>query len=125
MLEMRMAGEIDLAIDLDRLALGLDAVEFDRRRGDEVDALQTAEEIEMPPGAAELAVGGQLQTDFFLLLDDLDDFAVFDFLQRPGVDRAGREFCPRLLENRGAQQTADMIGAKWRRRALGHCVSLP
>ena len=36
------------------------------------------EEIEMPPGAAELAVGGELQPDLFLLLDDLLDLAVLD-----------------------------------------------
>ena len=78
MLEMRMAGEIDLAVDLDRLRLGLDALELDRRRADQVDALQPGEEIEMPPGAAEFAVGRELEPDLLLLLDDLLDLAVFD-----------------------------------------------
>ena len=42
MLDHRMAGEIDLAADLERLRLGIDAVEFDRRRADPLDALQAA-----------------------------------------------------------------------------------
>ena len=46
---------------------------------DHLDALQAAEEIEMPPRAAEFAVGRKLQADLFLLLDDLDDLAVFDW----------------------------------------------
>ena len=35
----------------------------------------------MPPGAAELAVGRELEADLLLLLDDLLDLAVFDRLE--------------------------------------------
>ena len=51
----------------------------------ERDAVETSEEIEMPPRAAEFAVGGELQPDLFLLLDDLLDLAVFDLAQRAAV----------------------------------------
>ena len=88
MLDLRMAGEIDLAGDLERLGLGIDAVKFDRRRADPLDSLQAPEEIEMPPGAAEFAIGGELQAYLFLAFDDLLDLAVFDGFQRGGVDFA-------------------------------------
>ena len=69
--------------------LGLDAVELDAGiGGDRRDAGKPAEEIEMPPGAAEFAVGGELEADLLLLLDDLLDLAVFDRLERVGGDLA-------------------------------------
>ena len=79
MLEMRMAGEAELADDADRLGLGLDAGENDALAGVEhLDAVEALVEVEMPPGAAELAVGRELEADLLLLLDDLLDLAVFD-----------------------------------------------
>jgi hypothetical protein len=41
-------------------------------------AVKAPEEIEMPPGAAELAVGDGVKSDFLLLPDDVVDLAVFD-----------------------------------------------
>ena len=68
MVEHRMAVEADLAGDLQRLRLGLHALELDAVLGlHHLDALQPAEEVEMPPGAAELAVGDRLQADRLLL----------------------------------------------------------
>ena len=116
MLEHRMAGEADLAVDLDRLGLGLDAVEFDRRRGDEIHALQTAEEIEMPPGPAELAVGDELEPDLLLLGDDVLDLAVLDRLERGGVDLALGVPLARLLAAPGA------AGCRHDRRETGAVV---
>ena len=79
MLEMRMAGEAELADDADRLGLGLDAGEHDALAGVEhLDAVEALVEVEMPPGAAELAVGRELEADLLLLLDDLLDLAVLD-----------------------------------------------
>ena len=51
-------------------------------------AVEAPEEIEMPPRAAELAVGDRLQADVLLLLDDALDLAVLDRLQRVGRDLA-------------------------------------
>ena len=108
-----------LPVDLDALGLGLHAVELDAVGGCRgVDAVEASEEIEMPPRAAELAVGRELEPDLFLLLDDLLDLAVFDFLQLRGGDLAALALGARLLERRRAQQAADMIGAKWRRGSL-------
>ena len=82
MLEHRMAGEAELAGDLEALVARVDA-----GKGDAgihhvlVDAVEAPEEIEMPPGAAEFAVGDRLQAGLFLLLDDALDLAVFDAAQ--------------------------------------------
>ena len=60
--------EIELARDLQALGLGLHAMELDAvRRRHALAAGQMPEEIEVPPGAAELAVGGELQADLLLL----------------------------------------------------------
>ena len=125
MLNLRMAGEVDLAGDLERLGFGLDAVEFDRRRADPLDALQAPEKIEMPPGAAEFAVGRELQAHLGLFLDDLLDLAVFDVFQRGSGNLAFGEFRACLFQRRGAQQAADHVGAERRRGALGHGCFAP
>jgi hypothetical protein len=58
MLQHRMAGKADLAGDLDAFGLGLHAVKLDAALGRVGrDAIEAAEEIEMPPRAAKLAVG--------------------------------------------------------------------
>ena len=69
----------DLAADRDGLGLGLDAVELDAVvELHQFAAIEPAEEIEVPPRAAELAVGHRLKADRLLFRDDLLDFAVFD-----------------------------------------------
>ena len=84
-----VGGEVQLAGHLQALGLGLDAVELDAVvEHDALAAGQVPEEIEVPPGAAELAVGGELQAHLLLLLEDLPDLLVLDLLQLVGVDRA-------------------------------------
>ena len=62
------AGKVELARDLQALGLGLHAVELDAVvEHDALAAREVPEEIEVPPGAAELAVGGELQADLLLL----------------------------------------------------------
>ena len=78
----------------------------------------------MPPRAAEFAVGRELQPDLLLLLDDLLDLAVLDLLQLGGRDRALLALGARVLECRGAQKAADMIGAEWRLGPLHRRISL-
>ena len=60
-----------------------------------------------------------LQADVFLPLDDLFDLAVFDRFERRGVDFAALALGARVLQRRGAQQAADMIGAEGGR---GRCI---
>ena len=86
-----------------------------------LDAVEAPEEIEMPPRAAELAVGDRLQADVLLLLDDALDLAVFDRLQRRRRDLALGALRARLMERGGTQQAADMVGAE--RRFWFHVVS--
>ncbi len=67
------------------------------------DAVEHAVEIEMPPRAAEFAVGGDLQPDLLLLLDDLLDLAVFDLFELRRADLALFPLGARFLQRRGAQ----------------------
>ena len=77
-----VGGKVELAGDLQALGLGLHAVELDAVvEHDALAARQVPEEIEVPPGAAELAVGGELQADLLLLGDDLPDLLVLDRLE--------------------------------------------
>src|SRR3954470_13298256 len=115
MLEVRMAGEIDLVHDAHAFGLGLDPGKGNALAGGvEFNAIEPLVEIELPPGAPELAVGRELEPDVLLLLDDLFDLAVLDLLELFGRALALLALRPRLLERRGAQQAADVIGAKWR-----------
>src|SRR5262249_53069193 len=84
-----------------------------------LDAVEHAEKIEVPPGAAELAVARQLKAELFLLLDDLLDLAVLDRLELGGADGALFALGARFLERRRAQEAADMIGTE-RRFGLLH-----
>src|SRR5450830_434617 len=103
MLQHWMIGETDLAGHLDALHLGLHALELDAVvELVELDAVEQAEEIEMPPGTAELAVGGELKPDLLLLLDDLLDLAVLDRLELGRVDLALLALRARLLDRCGA-----------------------
>ena len=114
-----MLGGAELAGDLDALV-----ARRHRGEGDAgihhvlLDAVEAPEEIEMPPGAAEFAVGDRLQADFFLAFDDALDLAVFDRLERGGVDLALGALLARLLQRGRPQQAADMIGAE--RRLCSH-----
>ena len=86
---MRMVGEADLAVTRTLSALVSTPAKLDPFAGlIDLDAVEPLEEIEMPPGAAEFAVGGELEADLLLLLDDFLDLAVFDRLERGGVDLA-------------------------------------
>ena len=70
-----------MPVTLMRARLGLHALELDAVvEFVDLDAVEHAEEIEVPPGTAEFAVGRELEPDLFLLLDDLLDLAVLDFL---------------------------------------------
>jgi hypothetical protein len=90
----------------------------------ELDAVEHAVEIEMPPGPAELAVGRELEADRFLLANDLFDLAILDRGKLGGADRARRGLLARLLEDGRSEQRADMVGAK-RRLGAGSHGALP
>ena len=103
-LQHRVIGEADFALDPDALHLGLHAMELDAViELIEFDAVEHAEKIEVPPGAAEFAVSGELEPNLLLLLDDLLDLAVLDRLELGRVDLAPLALRARLLDRRGTQ----------------------
>ena len=81
-LEMRdhgMVGEAELADDADALRLGLHTLELNSRGHlAQLDAVEHAVEIEVPPGAAELAVGDPRQAYRLLLRHRFADAAILD-----------------------------------------------
>src|SRR5262245_62865576 len=68
-------------------------------------------EVEVPPGAAILAVGRELQPDLLLLLDDGLDLAILDRLELGGSDLALLALGARALGRSRAQDRGDVIGA--------------
>ena len=79
MLDHRMAGKAELAHRAHADRSRLDAGELDSLRQFELlGAIEAREKIEVPPRAAELAVGDRLQADVFLLADERGDLAVLD-----------------------------------------------
>jgi hypothetical protein len=112
MLQHRVrCGEAYSVVDVQRQSLGLDTLELDAVIGaDHLDPVQHAEEVEMPPGAAKLAVGGKLQADLLLMPDDLVDLGVLHLLQFGGGDLILLAPGSRVLDRRGAQQASDDIG---------------
>ena len=115
MIQHGMARKAELADDPRRAMFGLHPMELNAviDFGD-LHAVEHPEEIEMPPGPAKLAVSRNLQSDVFLLLDDLLDLAVLDLLERGRVDFAFFPFGPRFLQSGGTQQAADHVGAEGR-----------
>src|SRR4029077_16675851 len=120
MLQHRMIGEAKLADDTRREVPGLHALELDAVIDLlDLDAVEATVEIEVPPRAAEFAVGGAFEPDLFLLLDDRLDLAVLDLLELRRVDRALLALGAGFLQRRGAQNRADHVGAE-RRLASRH-----
>src|SRR5262249_54857295 len=113
MLDHWMAGKSQLAGDAHPLVAGGDPGKGNSGVHDvALDAVETPEEVEVPPGAAELAVGHGLQPDLLLLLDRPLDLAV---LHRPEIGRpdlAFRALLARLLHRRRAPPAANVLGAE-------------
>src|SRR5262249_30055719 len=110
MLDHRMVGEADLVDDAGALRPRLHALERDALLHDVTfGAVESPEKIEVPPGAAKLAVGDRLQPDLLLLLDHPLDLAILDRLELGSADLAFRPLLARFLERRGTQQAADVV----------------
>ena len=61
MFDLRMADEFHLPGNLDGFVLRFDTVKLNACGGsDRFDTLKTSEKVEMPPGAAEFAIGREL-----------------------------------------------------------------
>src|ERR1700730_8758515 len=115
MLDHRMAGEADLAGDLGAFVARPRRGKRDAGLHDGLlDTVEAPEEIEVPPRAAEFAVGDRLQAGRLLLPDDVLDLAVFPRSQLIRRDLALGAALARRFQRRGPQQAADMIGAERR-----------
>ncbi len=111
--EKRMRGEIDFAGHAHAVGDGLRAVEAKIiLELIALDAVEPEVEIIMPPLAAQLAVGRELEPDLRLLGDQRLDLAILDGLELLGGDLACLPLGARGFEFGRAQKTADVIGAK-------------
>src|SRR6185503_4394263 len=104
-----------------------------------LDAIEAPEEIKMPPGTTELAVGGGLEPNLFLLANDALDLAIFHGLEIGRGNFTLGAFRARLFQGCRAEQAAHMVGAERRpgafhrphtssatstiRRSFAHCSS--
>jgi hypothetical protein len=107
-----MVAEAQLAGDLYAAGFGLHAVELNALlRFIALHAVQAVKEIEVPPRAAELAVGDYFQAAGALVLYHLADRFVFDLAQGGGVDFPGLKLLAGLLDNGRTQKTSYNFGA--------------
>ena len=127
MLDHWMAGKrAELSDHAQHHRLGIDALKLDFALAEiGFDAVERTEKVVVPEGATEFAVGGGLQARLFLAFDDFLDLLVFHRLELIGGNFTPLALGARLLQRRGAQQAADMIGAERRSSALGHSSLLP
>ena len=79
---------------------------------DQFHAVELADEIIVPIGAAIFAIGGGAQADAFLLLDGVDDAAILNLAQGFGAEFTQRALGAGFTQRNRAQQRADMVGAE-------------
>ena len=82
--------------------------------------LELLEKIDMEVGASKFAVGDALQTKIFLHADNVPDCGVLDFAQLAAIDLTCAGALASIEQFDGAQEAADVIGAKGWFRALSH-----
>src|SRR5687768_2669521 len=82
--------------------------------GRELDAVEAVQEVDVPPVAAELAVGDRLQADVLLQLHRLADRLVLGGLQLAGGGGALAHLLAQVVQLMGTQQAADVVGPEWR-----------
>src|SRR5208282_6142413 len=88
-LQHRVLGKAELAVDARPAVPGLHTLEWEALvHLVDFHTVEHAEEIEVPPRAAELAVGRDLEPDLLLFFDDLLDLAVLDLLELSRADLA-------------------------------------
>src|SRR3712207_5915408 len=83
-----------------------------------------SDEVHVPRGAAELAVGGGAQADVPLEPDDVGDRLVLDAAQLGRVDLPRRGPGPGVEQALRAQEAADVVGAERRSGRVSHVPSL-
>ncbi len=86
-------------------------------------SLELLEEIDVEVRAPVFAVGNAGKTRVFLEANDIADGGILDLAQLGATDFVLADAFPRLKQGRGAQETADVIGAKRWFGAYGHPCS--
>src|SRR4030081_3120964 len=114
MIQHRMVvGKVELADDTDGVMPGLHAGKLDALIGVvQFATREMAEEVEMPPGTAEFAVGRELQAGRGLPMHDLFDLHILGLAQIISRDLALLESGTRFLDARRPQQATDLVGAE-------------
>ena len=119
MFDHRMVGEVDLAVDMQPLGLGLRALELQALgHAHQLDAVEAGQEIVMPPGPAIFAVRHAPEADRFLLRHELRYFSVLHGLEFSRGDLSGSASGARRLHWGRAQQGAYLVGAERRLGAV-------
>ena len=95
----------------------------DRLPGRLGDPVERVDEVHVPGGAAELAVGDRLQPGLLLHADDVPDRLVLGLREALVVEPAGGVRLARLEQLGRPQQAADVVGAERRTGSLGHSLS--
>src|SRR5215510_468361 len=85
-----------------------------------LDAVESPEEVQMPPGTAEFPIRDRLQADLLLLPDDAFDLPVLDFFQLCRRYLAASPLLTRFFKSSGPQQASHMICTKRRFFSLTH-----
>ena len=105
-----IVGKVELADHAHRLMPGLNAGKLDALLGmKQLAAGEFRQKIEMPPGAAKLAVGRKLQTGRGLPVHDLLDLHVLGLSQLVSRDLAFLEPGAGFLDALWPQQAADLV----------------
>ena len=108
-----VGGEIQLADHPDGVMPGLHPGELDALVGmKQFAAGKPGEKIEMPPRAAEFAIGGEPQAGRGLFVHDLLDLHVLDLAEIVGRNFALLESGACFLDAWRPQQAADFVGAE-------------
>lgn len=116
-----VVGEAHLPSDVHGMRLRRDALESHAAVFlDDLDAIEAAEEVEMPEGPAELAIRDRLQPDSFLLGDDAGDLDILDRAQSGSIDLTAGEALAGVVNGCWTQQAADLVGAEGDRMGCSH-----
>src|SRR5262249_4316078 len=86
--------------------------------------LEFEQEVAVPAGAAELAVGDDVEADVFLQPDGAADFGVLDVGEFIVRKLAAVVLETRLEERGRTHEAADLIGAERRTKGLAHRLNL-
>ena len=109
-------GAAQLASDEHRRRLRLDALELHAvvriALSHELNAVEAGDEVDVPPVAAEFAVGDRRKAEILLQLHHLANQAIFGILQLRGGRASQAYLLAHVMQLVRPEQAADVVGAK-------------